>query len=254
MSLPRIVSRTEWVAARKELLVEEKELTRHHDAVNADRRRLPMVRVEEYYTFEGPDGPATLLELFEDRLQLVVHHFMFSPDWELGCVSCSGFADQIGNLAHLNVRGTTLAAVSRAPITKITPFKQRMGWRFPWYSSHGSRFNYDHHVTLDESVMPLEHNYRSRTELEQAGQGPVPGPADQPFDLPGVSCFLRDGDDVFHTYSAYARGMDMIGFTTNLLDLTALGRQEEWEEPKGRSTGLGAGAGSAQLRYHDEYL
>jgi predicted dithiol-disulfide oxidoreductase (DUF899 family) len=252
MQLPEIVTRDEWLVARKAHLAKEKELTRALDVLHADRRGLPMVRIDEDYTFEGPTGMARLLDLFEGRRQLVVYHYMFHPEWELGCPSCAGFADQIGHLAHLNERTTTFAAVSRAPYAKIKPFQQRMGWRFPWYSAHGSRFNYDFHVTLDDSVLPAEYNYRSRAEWAATGS-PMPDPADGPYDLHGLSCFLRDGDEVFHTYSSYGRGTDMIGFTTNLLDLTALGRQEEWEEPKGRVTGLGAGAGSPQLRYHDEY-
>jgi predicted dithiol-disulfide oxidoreductase (DUF899 family) len=252
MNLPQIVSRDEWLVARKELLVREKELTRQRDALNADRRRLPMVQIDKTYIFEGEDGPATLLDVFEDRLQLVVYHFMFQPEWDNGCPSCSSFADQIGHLAHLNARSTTFAAVSCAPITKILPFKERMGWTFPWYSSHGSDFNYDFHVTFDESIAPFEYNYRTAEEYARTGFGrtvvdPPAGPVTQPFDLHGLSCFLRGGDAVYHTYSTYARGVDMIGFTPNLLDLTALGRQEEWEEPKGRATGLGAAAGSATL-------
>jgi predicted dithiol-disulfide oxidoreductase (DUF899 family) len=249
MSVPEIVSREEWLAARKDLLVKEKAATRALDELNADRRRLPMVRIDEDYVFEGRDGKASLLDLFEGRRQLVVYHFMWAPEWDLGCPSCSGFADQIGHLAHLNARSTTFAVVSRAPYATIAPFQQRMGWRFPWYSAHGSRFNYDFHVTLDDTVRPAEYNYRSRAEWAKTDT-PMP---DGPFDLHGLSCFLRDGDQVCHTYSTYGRGTDNIGFTTNLLDRTALGRQEEWERPTGRTTGNGAGAGSPAIRYHDEY-
>jgi predicted dithiol-disulfide oxidoreductase (DUF899 family) len=251
VSLPDVVSRDEWVAARKELLTKEKEVTHARDALNAERRRLPMVRIDKDYSFEGPNGQCTLLDLFEGRRQLIVQHFMFAPEWDAGCPSCSGFADDIGHLAHLNATGTTFAAVSRAPWRKIEPFKKRMGWTFPWYSSFGSDFNYDFHVTLDESVTPVEYNYRTPAEHEQAGTAYyVQG--EQPFDLHGVSCFLREDDAVFHTYSAYGRGCDMLGFTTNFLDLTALGRQELWEEPKGRGE-AGLQAGSPELRYHDEY-
>jgi predicted dithiol-disulfide oxidoreductase (DUF899 family) len=251
MSLPVIVSREEWLAARKELLAKEKEATRARDALNAQRRRLPMVRIDKDYVFEGPDGEARLVDLFEGRLQLVVYHFMWVPDEDIGCASCSAFADQIGHLAHLNARATTFAAISRAPWTSIERFKARMGWSFPWYSSAGSDFNYDFHVTFDESVAPIEYNYRTKAEIERIGF-PI-GDWEQPFDLHGLSVFLRDGDDVFHTYSTYARGTDGLGFVSQFLDLTPLGRQEEWEEPAGRSTGLGAGAGSAAVRYHDEY-
>jgi predicted dithiol-disulfide oxidoreductase (DUF899 family) len=246
------VSSAEWLAARKELLVREKQATRARDELNAARRRLPMVRVDKDYVFEGPGGKLSLAGLFEGCRQLVIYHFMFSPDWDAGCRSCSGFADQVGNLVHLNATETTFAAVSRAPLAKITGFRQRMGWTFPWYSSYGSDFNYDFHVTLDESRAPVEYNYRTRTEHEQAGSAYYLD-GEQPIELPGLSCFLRDDDRVFHTYSAYGRGTDNMGFGINLLDLTALGRQEDWEEPKGRSDGIGRKAGSSQIRYHDEY-
>jgi predicted dithiol-disulfide oxidoreductase (DUF899 family) len=240
------------VATRKEFLAREKELTRQRDALNADRRRLPMVRMDKPYVFEGPDGKMSLLDLFEGRRQLVIYHFMFDPSWDAGCPSCSSFADEIGHLAHLHVRDTSFACVSRAPLAKIEPFKARMGWTFPWYSSYGSDFNYDFHVTLDDAVTPIEYNFRTKAEHEKAGTSYYME-GEQPFELPGVSAFLRDGDTVFHTYSTYARGGDAFGSTTNFLDLTALGRQEEWEEPKGRATAFGAKAGSPQIRYHDEY-
>ncbi len=251
MSLPDVVTPAEWLAARKELLVKEKEMTRARDALNADRRRLPMVAVTKDYLFEGPAGELSLLDLFDGRRQLVVQHFMFAPEWEAGCASCSASADEVGHLAHLNATGTTFAAVSRAPFAKIAPFKQRMGWSFPWCSSYGSDFNFDFHVTLDEAVTPIVYNYRTIAEHEAAGTAYYIG-TDQPFELHGMSCFLRDGDAVFHTYSTYGRGCDMLGFTTNYLDLTALGRQEPCEEPKGRGDD-GLQAGSPELRYHDEY-
>jgi predicted dithiol-disulfide oxidoreductase (DUF899 family) len=253
MNLPEVVSREEWLVARKRFLAAEKEFTRRRDALNADRRRLPMVLVDKPYAFEGPDGPASLLDLFEGRLQLVVYHFMFQPEWDAGCPNCSGFADEIGRLVHLNDRGTTFAAVSRAPYAKIARFRERMGWTFPWYSSYGSDFNHDFHVTLDESVVPFEYNYRIKAEwdaLDSEASGHLR--AEQPFDLHGLSCFLRVGDAVHHTYSAYGRGTDAIGATANLLDLTALGRQEDWEEPKGRSTGLGAKAGDPRIQLRDD--
>jgi predicted dithiol-disulfide oxidoreductase (DUF899 family) len=252
MSLPDVVSRADWLAARKELLVREKQATRARDELNAARRGLPMVLIDKDYVFEGPDGKAGLADLFEGRRQLVVYHFMFSPGWDAGCRSCSGFADEVGHLAHLNATETTFAAVSGAPLAKITPFKQRMGWTFPWYSSYGSDFNYDFHVTLDESVAPVEYNYRTRAEHEKAGSAYYLD-GEQPIELPGLSCFLRDGDQVFHTYSTYGRGTDNMGFGINVLDLTALGRQEDWEEPKGRSDGIGRKAGGPGIRYHDEY-
>ncbi|MFF5755533.1 DUF899 domain-containing protein [Streptomyces longwoodensis] len=227
MSLPEVVSRAQWRAAREELLLKEKAATRARDALNAQRRRLPMVEVDEPYVFEGGDGKATLPDLFEGHRQLVVYHFMFAPEWEAGCRSCSAFLDQIGHLAHLKARDTAFAAVSRAPYAKLLPFKARMGWTVPWYSSYASGFNRDFEATLEQDGELVER--------------------------PGVSCFLRDGDRVFHTYSTYERGLDGLGSTTTFLDLTALGRQEEWEEPAGRASAFGAPAGSAQLRYHDEY-
>jgi predicted dithiol-disulfide oxidoreductase (DUF899 family) len=249
VSLPVIVSRDEWLVARTELLAKEKELTRERDAVNTERRRLPMVEIDKEYVFEGPRGTMSLLDLFEDRHQLVVYHFMWLYDRDLPCPSCSWFVDQIGHLAHLNASDTTFAAVSRAPVVKIEPFKARMGWTFPWYSSYGSDFNFDFHVTFDESVASIEYNYRPKSEVEQTGL-PI-GEWEQPFDLHGLSVFLRDGERTFHTYSAYARGCDNLGFINDFLDLTPLGRQEDWEEPKGRATAFGRG--SADVHYHDEY-
>jgi predicted dithiol-disulfide oxidoreductase (DUF899 family) len=251
MSLPRVVSREEWLAARAALLEHEKQLTRQRDAVNRERRELPMVEVEKSYLFKRADGTYTLAELFESRHQLVIYHAMWLYDRGIGCPSCAAFLDQIGHLSHLNVRDTTFAAVSRAPVDKLEAFRARMGWAFPWYSSDGSDFNFDFHVTFDESRAPIEYNYLSRAALEALG-API-GDWAQPFDLHGLSVFLRDGERVFHTYSSYARGVDNLGFISNFLDLTPLGRQEEWEEPKGRATALGAPAGSAGVRYHDEY-
>jgi predicted dithiol-disulfide oxidoreductase (DUF899 family) len=256
MNLPEIVSREEWLKARIELLTREKELTRARDELNAERRRLPMVVVDKPYVFQGPDGPASLLDLFEGRRQLLVHHFMWNYDVDadgtetpkdVGCPSCSATADNIADLTHLHVRDTTLAAVSRAPQDKIGPFRARMGWSFPWYSSHGSDFNYDFHATADERVAPVLLNYRGVDELPFAWSPARRG------DYPGLSAFLRDGDRVFHTYSTFARGLEQPGGTHYYLDLTALGRQEAWEQPPGRVDGKGAGAGSGDLRFHDEY-
>ncbi|HWC86153.1 MAG TPA: DUF899 domain-containing protein [Solirubrobacteraceae bacterium] len=227
MTLPRIVSREEWVAARKQLLAKEKELTRARDALSAERRRLPVVEIERDYAFDGPGGRATLLDLFEGRRQLIIDHYMFDPSWDEGCASCAGRVEQYGNLAYLHARDTTMAVVSRAPLDKIEPFKARRAWTFPWYSSYGSDFNYDFHVTLDERVTPIEYNYRTRAGWERAGS---PLDFEQPFELHGTSCFLRDGHRVFHTYSTYARGTEQVGGTHYYLDMTALGRQEAWEE------------------------
>lgn len=224
MDTPRIASREEWLTARTALLAREKELTRARDTLNADRRRLPMVEITKEYAFDGPDGPAGLLDLFGDRRQLMVGHFMFDPAWDDGCPSCSAGADELsdGLFAHLAVRDTTLVHVSRAPLAKIEAYREKKGWTFPWYSSHGSDFNYDFGVTLDPAVAPPEYNYRLVEDAEW------------PMEAPGLSCFLRDGDRVFHTYSQFARGAESTGGSYYYLDLTALGRQEEWEEPKGR--------------------
>jgi predicted dithiol-disulfide oxidoreductase (DUF899 family) len=196
----QIVSRAEWLSARKELLAKEKELTRHRDAVNAERRRLPMVRIEKDYVFEGPAGKVRLLDLFGERRQLIVYHFMFDPSWDEGCPSCSFLVDNIGHLTHLHARKTSLALVSRAPLAKSEAFKKRMGWTVPWYSSFGSDFNYDFHVTMDETVAPVEYNYRNKAELLRKGETYF-----TQGESHGLSVFLRDGAGVFHTYSTYAR-------------------------------------------------
>ena len=236
MSLPQIVSREEWLSARKELLAKEKAATRARDALNAERRGLPMVEVEKEYVFEGPEGSVGLVDLFDGRRQLILGHFMFNPSWVDGCPSCSAGADEIskGLLEHLHVRDTTLVQVSRAPLAKIEDYKARKGWTFPWYSSYGSDFNYDFHVTMDESVAPAVYNYRTKAEHEQAGTGYY-FEGEQPIEEPGTSFFLREGDRVFHTYSSFGRGAEMTGGSYYFLDLTALGRQEDWEEPKGRA-------------------
>ncbi|HMC04492.1 MAG TPA: DUF899 domain-containing protein [Actinomycetota bacterium] len=236
MSLPQIASREEWLVARKALLAKEKELTRQRDALNAERRRLPMVKIDKDYKFDGPEGRVSLLDLFEGRRQLIVRHFMFDPSWDEGCSSCSAGVDEVcdGLLRHLHARDTSFVVISRAPLAKIEAYKARKGWTFPWYSSNACDFNYDFHVTLDESVAPVMYNYRTKAEHEQAGTFYyVEG--EQPIEAPGQSCFLRHGDTVFHTYSSYARGAEMTGGSYYFLDLTALGRQEDWEEPKGRA-------------------
>jgi predicted dithiol-disulfide oxidoreductase (DUF899 family) len=198
----------------------------------------------------------SLLDLFDDRLQLVVHHFMFGPDWEAGCPSCSSAADEIGNLRQLHVRNTTLVAVSRAPYTKLAAFRERMGWTFPWYSSYGSDFNYDFHTTLDDRVAPVLLHYRTEAELAEAGTPWTGGPWTEDMrgsELPGISVFLRIGDEVFHTYSSFGRGLEEFHNAYRYLDLTVLGRQEAWEEPKGRAVPLGLHVGGPAMRLPDEY-
>ncbi|MGW5426648.1 DUF899 domain-containing protein [Streptomyces sp. NPDC004059] len=216
MSLPRIVSREQWRAAREELQRKEETVRRAREVLGQERRRLPMVEVDAGYVLEGGDGKATLLDLFEGRAQLVVHHFMFAPEWENGCPCCAAFLDQVGHLAHLRARNTSFAAVSRAPFTRILPFKARMGWVVPWYSSSCSASQGDFNLDFEATV--------------ESGRGLV--------DRPGVSCFLRESDRVFHTYSVYDDGLDGLGILAGLLDLTALGRSP---------------AGGERLRLHDEY-
>lgn len=233
MDRPNVVTRDEWLTARRELLAREKELTRALDELNADRRRLPMVRIEKDYRFTGPDGEVGLVDLFDGRRQLVLQHFMFDPSWDQGCNSCSAMADDLseGARAHLADRDTAFAAVSRAPYPKLAAYRQARGWTFPWYSSYGGDFNHDFHVSLDPDVAPNVYNFRDGDESAAIGQDWL---ADYVGELPGVSAFLRDGDEVFHTYSTYGRGVEVMMHAYRLLDITALGRQEEWEEPKGR--------------------
>ncbi|MCD7441224.1 DUF899 domain-containing protein [Streptomyces lincolnensis] len=258
-NLPEVVSREEWLTARKELLAEEKELTRARDRVNAARRRLPMVRVDKPYRFEGPKGPVNLLDLFEGRPQLVLHHFMWTYDIDAdgaehprdtGCPSCSSAADTISGLRQLHARRTTLAAVSRAPYPKLAAYRERMGWTFPWYSSAGDDFNYDFHATVDERVAPVRIFDRDEAELAAAG---MPWSPELRGDWPGISAFLRVGDEVFHTYSAFGRGIEQFHYNIPYLDLTALGRQEPWEQPEGRAVPLGREVGGADIRLPDEY-
>ena len=234
MSLPRVVSRDEWLIERKALLVTEKAMTKARDVLSTTRRQLPMVEIDKDYVFLGPGGDAGLEELFDGRRQLIVQHFMFDPDWDDGCSSCTAAADELsaGLLAHLRARDTNFVVVSRAPLDKIERYKAKKGWTFPWYSSFGSEFNYDFNVTIDASVAPVMWNYRTLDELEQVDMGWL---GDGSSEQPGYSLFLRDGGSIFHTYSVYARGTEMLGGAYYFLDLTALGRQEEWEEPKGRA-------------------
>lgn len=250
--LPEVVSKEDWLAARVELLAKEKEVTRARDQVNAERRRLPMVRVDEPYTFEGPDGTVGLIDMFDGRRQLVMHHFMYAPDWDVPCSSCSSAADQIPvHLRQLYVRNTSLVAVSRAPYEKLAAFRKRMGWTFPWYSSYGNNFNYDFHATLDDRVAPVLQFFRNETELAAAGTPWTPDARGE--EMPGISTFLRVGDEVFHTYSTFGRGIEDFHHCYPWLDLTVLGRQEVWEEPKGRATPLGLQVGGPNMRLPDEY-
>jgi predicted dithiol-disulfide oxidoreductase (DUF899 family) len=232
MAFPEVVTREQWLEARKQLLATEKEHTRSRDALNAQRRRLPMVRIGKEYTFEGPEGTVTLAGLFAGNTQLIVQHVMFGPDWDTACPGCTASIDALSGtvLTHLRSRDTAFALVSRAPLAKLQKYQASRGWAIPWYSSHGSDFNYDFQVTLDKSIPQLEYNYRAEPEILDDGETST--------EVPGMSCFLRDGDEVFHTYSTYARGTDITVTAYTLLDMTALGRQEDWEEPKGRAPRL----------------
>jgi predicted dithiol-disulfide oxidoreductase (DUF899 family) len=197
---PPIASREEWLAQREVLLLEEKAHTREGDRLAAARRRLPMVNLDEEYVFEGPSGKQRLLDLFEGKRQLIVYHFMFDPDWEKGCMGCTGFVDAIADLSLLGERDTTFVLVSRAPLAKLDAWKQERGWSVPWYSSFGSEFNIDFNVTREQG------------------------------EASGLSVFFQLGDDVYHTYSTYARGVENLVHTYALLDVTPYGRQEDFED------------------------
>jgi predicted dithiol-disulfide oxidoreductase (DUF899 family) len=227
---PRIVSREEWRAARKELLEHEKELTRRSDRVNAQRRRLPMVPVEKEYVFRGPDGPVGLLDLFEGRRQLIVYHFMFDPEWEKGCPGCTGFVDALGDLSMLADRDTTFVLISRAPLAKLERYRAERGWDQRWVSSHGTDFNYDFHATLDPERAAPEYNYRTAEELAAR--------TDEPYFHQGeqhaLSVFFRLDDRIFHAYQCFARGVESLTDAYPLLDRTPYGRQEDFEDsPEG---------------------
>jgi predicted dithiol-disulfide oxidoreductase (DUF899 family) len=224
---PAIVLRDEWLVERKKLLEHEKELTRHYDRVSAERRRLPMVKIEKEYVFDGPNGKQNLEDLFEGRRQLIVYHFMFDPAWETHrCPGCTGWVDALGDLSLLAKRDTTFVVVSRAQLPMLEAYKAQKGWGIAWFSSYGSDFNYDFHVTLDPSVAPAQYNYRSKVEMEAAMGHPVKMEGEEH----GLSVFFRLDDDVFHTYSAYARSLELLKDAYHLLDTTPYGRQQDFEE------------------------
>lgn len=229
----RVVARDEWLAARRELLAREKELTRLRGRLSAERRALPWVRVEKEYVFDGPDGRETLAGLFGRQSQLAIYHFMLGPGWEQGCASCSMAADTMdGCIVHLQQRGVAFAAVSRAPLPEIQAFQERMGWRFKWVSSHGSDFNFDFGVSF------------SKDELER-GEVCYNYERCAPFgeEAPGLSVFCRGEDgEVFHTYSTYGRGLEMLLGAYDFLDLVPRGRDE-----------AGLPWSMAWVRHHDRY-
>jgi predicted dithiol-disulfide oxidoreductase (DUF899 family) len=232
MQTHKIVSEQEWLAARKALLVKEKEFTHARDALSRQRRELPWVRVEKPYVFEGPSGRETLADLFDGHSQLLIYHFMLGPGWGEGCPSCSFLADHFDGAAiHLAQRDVTFVVVSRAPVAEIAAYQKRMGWKFKWVSSHGTDFNHDFHVSFtaeEEARGKVEYNYEVGDFASD--------------EMPGLSAFIKDGGAVYHTYSAYARGLDMLVGTYNLLDLAPKGRDEDtlpWT--------------MAWVRRHDEY-
>jgi predicted dithiol-disulfide oxidoreductase (DUF899 family) len=224
VNLPDVVSAEEWQAAHERLLAKEKAATRERDALAAERRRQPMLEIEKDYRLDGPGGEARLVDLFDGRSQLILYHFMFGPGasgWpDAGCDGCSMFVDQVGHLAHLHARDTSFALVSRAPLEKIEPYRKRMGWDTPWFSSANSDFNDDFGVTRNGS------------------------------EVFGLSVFIRDGDRIFRTYFTSGRGVEALGSVWTFLDLTPLGRQEDWEDtPEGRPQG----PRYTWWRRHDEY-
>jgi predicted dithiol-disulfide oxidoreductase (DUF899 family) len=224
MNLPKVVSEADWQAARQQLLAKEKEATRARDALAAERRRQPMVRIDKDYVFQGPNGTTSLRDLFDGRRQLIVYHFMFAPGvdgWpDAGCDGCSMVVDNIGHLAHLHARDTSLVLVSRAPWPNLERYQQRMGWTVPWFSSAGSDFNVDFGVTTDDG------------------------------EIFGLSVLLREGDDVFRTYFTSGRGVEALGSNWTFLDLTPFGRQEDWEDSP---DGYPQTPRYTWWRRHDEY-
>jgi predicted dithiol-disulfide oxidoreductase (DUF899 family) len=234
MDRPKIVSRADWLSARKELLVKEKQLTRQRNEIDRQRRELPWVSVEKDYVFDDPNGQQTLADLFEGRSQLIVSHFMFGPGWKEGCVGCSFRSDHVdGALVHLEHHDVSFVTISRAPLAEIEAFKKRMGWRFRWLSSYGSDFNYDYHVSSTQEEIAtgkVYYNYDTRDFVSE--------------EMSGLSVFYKEeGGGIFHTYSTHGRGDEMVDTTYMYLDLTPKGRNE---------TGPGYNLGD-WVRHHDRY-
>lgn len=230
---PKVVSQAEWLAARKDYLKKEKEFTRLRDELSRQRRELPWEKVEKQYVFEGPGGKVPFAELFGKRSQLVIYHFMFGPGWSAGCPSCSLLADHFdGATIHLANRDVTLAVVSRAPWPEIAAFKQRMGWNFHWVSSFATDFNYDYHVSFTKAERENGRVYYSYGLTEFPSE-----------EGPGLSVFAKDASgDIFHTYSSYGRGLDILIGAYNFLDLVPKGRDED-----------GLAFSMAWVRHHDKY-
>lgn len=228
-----VVSREEWLSARMAFLTKEKEFTRLRDELSRQRRELPWVKVDKSYVFDGLRGQETLAELFENRSQLVVYHFMFSPEWDEGCLHCSFWADNFNGLGvHLNHRDVTFVAISRAPLAKIEAFKTRMGWSFKWVSSGRTDFNYDYHVSFTPEEVQNRSAFYNYSTTDPDGA-----------DREGVSVFYKDASGVvYHTYSAYARGIDMLNTAYHYLDLVPKGRDED-----------GLEGPQEWVRHHDRY-
>jgi predicted dithiol-disulfide oxidoreductase (DUF899 family) len=229
----KVVSQSQWIAARKELLKKEKEITHLRDKVSAERRKLPWVKIEKNYVFDAPGGKVKLADLFAGHSQLLIYHFMFGPDWQEGCPSCSFVSDHFdGTLAHLAARDVTMVAVSRAPLAKIQAFKKRMGWHFKWVSSYGNDFNADFHVSFTKDELAagkVNYNYKMQEFPSE--------------EAPGASVFYKDSvGDVFHTYSVYERGVEELMTTYRMLDLVPKGRDEDDLDFT-----------MAWVRYHDKY-
>ena len=232
MNHPETVSRAEWLVARKDLLSREKEFTRQRDALSAARRKLPMVKIDKEYVFDGPDGKKAMADLFDGRSQLIVYHFMLGPDWKEGCKSCSYLSDHFdGAIVHLAHRDVSFVVVSRAPLREIDAFKKRMGWRFKWVSSYGNDFNFDYHVSFtkdEEAKGKVNYNYETTEFMND--------------ELPGLSVFYKNEDgDIFHSYSCYSRGLDLLVGTYNFLDLVPKGRDEDPDSTM------------SWVRHHDRY-
>jgi len=233
-SAPQVVSQDQWLAARKQLLKKEKEFTKLRDELSRERRELPWEKVEKQYTFQGPKGKETLAELFDGRNQLIVYHFMLGPGWKEGCPSCSFLADHFNpSVVHLAQRDVTLVAVSRAPLPEIEVFKKRMGWGFKWVSSSGSDFNFDYHVSFTKDQLAKGDTFYN-FEMQNKFGGE---------ERPGASVYYKNGSgEIFHTYSTYSRGLDILIGAYNFLDLTPKGRDEE-----------GLPHGMSWVRHHDRY-
>ena len=217
MTAHKVVSHDAWIAARQRFLLKEKEFTRLRDELSRERRELPWERVDKEYAFESPNGRETLADLFGGHSQLIVYHFMYGPDWEIGCRSCSFWADNFNNIVpHLAARDASLVAVSLAPLQKLQAQAQRFGWTFKWVSSHGGDFNFDYHVSFSPAALERGEAVYNYTPQKLGST-----------EMPGISAFFRDGNQIYHSYSTYARGLDMLNAAYHYLDITPKGRDEE---------------------------